>query len=257
MASSRPMKILLDYSEDQYEVDLSQPMDISIPLVPGSDSPNCFWAPIFEVSPVRSGDWVGDVNQGGGVNFKNVKINPHGNGTHTECVGHISGEPVSINKVLQEFHYVAKVVSVYPQIMENQDKVITLDQMRDLLDGNIPPALILRTLPNDVDKKQRIYSGTNPPYMDSDAIKYLVDRGVKHLLLDLPSVDREEDDGKMLAHKAFWGYPEKIDREKTISELIFVDNDIKDGIYLLNLQIASFELDVSPSKPVLYRMIRL
>lgn len=251
------MQILIDYRGNQYQVELGTPMDISIPLVPGSDSPNCFWAPLFEVSPVKSGDWIGDVNQGGGVNFKNVKINPHGNGTHTECVGHISSEQISINQVLKDFHYVAKVVSVYPQTMGNQDKMITLDQMRELLEGDVPPALILRTLPNDPEKKRRVYSGTNPPYIAPEAVKYLVDQGVKHFLIDLPSVDREEDEGKLLAHKAFWNYPEKIDTEKTISELIFVDNNIKDGIYLLNLQIASFELDVSPSKPVLYNMIRL
>jgi len=33
-----------------------------------------------------------------------------------------------------------------------------------------------------------------------------------------------------------------------------VNNSIKDGLYLLNLQIASFEIDVSPSKPVLYAL---
>ena len=36
--------------------------------------------------------------------------------------------------------------------------------------------------------------------------------------------------------------------------MIYVPNDIDDGMYLLNLQIASFENDASPSKPVLYRV---
>ncbi len=248
------MHICINHNGIKYTVDLAQPLDISIPLVPGNDSPNCFWAPLFDAVPVKSGDWVGDVNAGGGVNFKNVQINPHGNGTHTECVGHISKEKVTINSVLKNFHHIARVISIFPQKIENDDKVITLRQIVDLLGDEIPNAVIIRTLPNGKEKMKRIYNGTNPPYIDHEALKFMVDRGVKHLLLDLPSVDREEDGGKLLSHKAFWEYPSKIDTEKTISELIFVDNTIPDGLYLLNLQIVSFELDVSPSKPVLYRM---
>lgn len=248
------MNILLNYKGENYNIDLSEPIDISIPLVPGSDSPNCFWAPIFDAVPVRSGDWVGDVNQGGGVNFKNVSINPHGNGTHTECVGHIAKENVTINSVLKNFHHIAQVISIFPQKLKNGDKVITEQQIIDALGNEIPDGVIIRTLPNGNEKMHRIYSGTNPPYMDPKAITYLVKKGIKHLLLDLPSVDREEDGGKLLAHKAFWEYPQLIDTEKTISEMIFVDNVIKDGLYLLNLQIISFELDASPSKPVIYRM---
>ena len=248
------MNISLTYNEEEYFADLKQPIDISIPLIPGSDSPNCFWAPHFDAVPVKSGDWIGDVNAGGGVNFKNVHINPHGNGTHTECVGHIAKEKITINSVLKNFHYVAKLISIFPQKLDNNDKVITRQQIIDMLGDEIPEAVILRTLPNGSEKKKRIYSGTNPPYVHHEAIQYLVDNGVKHFLLDLPSVDREEDEGKLLAHKAFWDYPNKIDMEKTISEMIFVDNTIPDGLYLLNLQIVSFELDASPSKPVLYRI---
>jgi hypothetical protein len=36
--------------------------------------------------------------------------------------------------------------------------------------------------------------------------------------------------------------------------MIFVDNEVKDGSYLLNLQIASFENDASPSKPILFEI---
>jgi hypothetical protein len=40
----------------------------------------------------------------------------------------------------------------------------------------------------------------------------------------------------------------------TITELIFVENEVRDGSYLLNLQMASFVNDASPSKPVLYKI---
>jgi len=114
--------------------------------------------------------------------------------------------------------------------------------------------LVLRTLPNDSLKLSTNYSGANPPYMQAGAAAYLVERGVKHLLIDLPSVDREEDGGKLAAHHAFWQYPEAPRTDCTISELVYVNNSIPDGLYLINLQIASFEIDASPSKPVLYAL---
>jgi len=70
----------------------------------------------------------------------------------------------------------------------------------------------------------------------------------------LPSVDREVDEGKLLAHKAFWEYPDAPRTDCTITEMVYVPDNAMDGLYLLNLQIASFELDVSPSKPVLYKI---
>ena len=79
-----------------------------------------------------------------------------------------------------------------------------------------------------------------------------MENNVQHLLLDLPSVDREEDAGQLLAHHAFWQYPAQPRREATITELIFVPDEVADGLYLLNIQITSLELDASPSKPVLY-----
>ena len=80
------------------------------------------------------------------------------------------------------------------------------------------------------------------------------------MLIDLPSVDREEDDGKLVAHKAFWNVKnvDELNSDArlhcTITEMIFVSDAIKDGSYILNLQIASFENDASPSKPVLYKI---
>jgi hypothetical protein len=41
----------------------------------------------------------------------------------------------------------------------------------------------------------------------------------------------------------------------TITEFIYVPNKVKDGSYILNLQIAPFENDATPSKPVLYEIL--
>jgi kynurenine formamidase len=246
------MQLLLDLTDNTYAADLTLPLDISIPLEEGLSTVNCFYAPPMETSPVVAGSFIGSTARGGPVNFLNVQINPHGNGTHTECVGHIATEKFTVNRSLTRFHFLAKLVSLYPTRQENGDRVILKKQLEEVLKPAETEALILRTLPNDDRKLRTNYSGTNPPYLDFRAVEYVVECGVQHLLLDLPSVDKEEDGGKLRAHRAFWCYPDNIRKSSTITELIYAPSVIKDGLYLLNLQIASFEIDVSPSKPVLY-----
>ena len=90
-----------------------------------------------------------------------------------------------------------------------------------------------------------------------EAAQLLVDKGVDHLLIDLPSVDRERDAGALLAHKAFWNYKGPLRKKATITEFIFVPNTIEDGTYFLNIQLAPFENDASPSRPVLYKIEKL
>lgn len=251
------MEINFLQNGQRYSADLSAPVDISIPVRDGAENPNCFWAPMPEFSPVVAGDFVGSTAKGGAVNFFNVRINPHGNGTHTECVGHIARERFVLLECLQEHHFFAKLVSVYPQKTADGDRVIFRETLQELIAENEAKALVIRTLPNNEDKKRTNWSGSNPPYLHHEAIAWLVECGIEHLLLDLPSVDREEDGGKLLGHRAFWQYPEAIRAHCTITEMVYVPNAVRDGYYLLNLQTASFDLDASPSKPVLYSAIPL
>ena len=74
------------------------------------------------------------------------------------------------------------------------------------------------------------------------------------MVIDLPSVDREEDGGALEAHHAFWNYPQNPRMDATITEMAYIPNHIVDDIYLLNLQVASLQTDASPSKPVLYKV---
>ncbi len=247
------MELRLSLGDQVYRVDLSAPLDISLPLQPGLETVNCFYAPPAEFLPHREGNFVGAIDAGAPVNFFNIRVNPHGNGTHTECLGHIAPGGHTLAHTLRRFHLIARLISVYPQRQPNGDRTIEPEQVSDALQG--VDALVIRTLPNDEGKKQRHYSGTNPPYLSPAAAGLLAQAGIDHLLIDLPSVDKEEDGGKLLAHRAFWRYPERPRWESTISELIFVDNLIKDGLFLLNLQTVRIALDVSPSRPVLYPMV--
>lgn len=113
-------------------------------------------------------------------------------------------------------------------------------------------AIIIRTTPNSDVKKTMQWSSSNWTYLDKVAAEYIANQGIKHLLIDLPSVDREFDGGKMLSHRAFWNYPDNTRFDATITEMIYINNEIIDGTYFLNLQPASFVNDASPCKPVIY-----
>ncbi len=238
----------------EYKIDFFAPIDISIPLHTGKDCVSAWYVEPMKIEPVRMGDWIGDVKQGGSVNFRNIFFNPHGNGTHTECVGHISKEDYTINKCLKQFMFLAEVITVIPDTLENGDYVITKKHIEAHITNTKCEALIIRTISNSQAKLSMHYSNTNPPYITEDAMKYIIASGIDHLLFDLPSVDKEQDGGELKAHHAFWEYPHNTQLQRTITEMIFVPNDVMDGTYILNIQIASFENDASPSKPLLYKL---
>ncbi|MEQ9186235.1 MAG: cyclase family protein [Cryomorphaceae bacterium] len=232
-------------------MDWSKGIDISIPFRTDLKATSAWYVGPIEIEPVRMGDWVGSIEEGGSVNFRNIKLNPHGNGTHTECVGHIAPECFSINQHLKKWMFDAQLITVEPE-SRGADKVISKAQIEAALGANRPEAVVLRTLPNDAGKLSLHYSNTNPAYLEASAAAFLAEIGVEHLLLDLPSVDREEDGGALAAHKAFWKYPIAPRMQATITELIYVPSHVPDGNYLLNLQVAPIENDASPSRPVLF-----
>jgi len=247
------MKAVINVNSRTYAIFIDQPLDLSIPLRAEKTNVNAWYQDEPRIEPVKSDDWVGSVAQGADVNFNNIFFNPHAHGTHTECVGHITEKVYSINKCLKQFFFVAEVVTVVPE-KKGKDFVISAKQLRYAIGNKKREAIIIRTLPNTKEKLSTQYSHTNPPYLLEDAAVYLRNKDVKHLLIDLPSIDREKDDGLLLAHNAFWNTRGKVRTEATITELIYVPNSVEDGKYILNLQIAPFENDASPSKPILYKL---
>lgn len=250
------MKVNITIANKLHEVDLSKPLDISIPLDASSRNPLAWNLEKPVIEPVKMGDWIGRVAKGASVNFNNIHFNPHGHGTHTECVGHITETVHSVNKALKNYFFMAEVISVATEIKKG-DGVISKKQLKGILKGKTPEALVIRTLPNMASKKSQQYSNTNWPYLETAAAAYIREIGVSHLLIDLPSVDKEKDGGKLLAHKAYWNYPDATRMHATITEMIYVSNRIKDGTYLLNLQTAPFVNDATPSRPVLYKIDNL
>ena len=235
-----------------WEVDLGNPLSIGLPIVNGADNPNCYFSDQVKITPIIQGDFSGSLALGGPVNHMTISLSPHGNGTHTECSGHVINNGHTMKSVGKIAPVYAQLISVQP-IEYNDDLIISRESLLTIdLQNNIS-AIILRTIPNSIEKLTKNYSGSNPVYMTIEAVEYLVEKEILHLILDIPSVDREDDGGKLSGHKVFWGNSER-EKGATITVLAFIEDRIKDGIYLLDLQTLLLELDVSPSNPVLYSL---
>ena len=269
------MILSVQINNRSYKIDVENPSDISIPLDFNGAQPNAYGVEKATSKPCEAGSLIGDTRRGGSCNFEEYKFIPHCNGTHTECVGHITDERISVYKSLVDSFIPAALASVtpenasqtaetYPVKLNEKDRMITKKNLRNALenaDVNWLSGLIIRTLPNDESKKTRAYMENLPPFFSSEAISYIVEKGVKHLLVDVPSIDRAFDEGKLSNHRIFWNVePESYQlsaaslTNNTITEMIYVPNEIKDGAYLLNLQIAAFAADASPSRPLLFKI---
>jgi len=256
------MKAQIQHNKQRFLVDLSKPIDISIPLTDSDKNPIAWYLDLPKIEPVRSKNWIGSVKNGNSTNFNTIEFNPHAHGTHTECLGHITEEFYSINQQLKNFFFLAKLISVTPE-KQGEDLVITKNSLglsTTDFDKATFNSIVIRTLPNSKEKKSKNYSHTNPPYLSEEVARFFAEKGIRHLLIDLPSVDKEKDEGKLLAHKAFWNIKNtkqvNLDAffDATITEMVYVPDFVEDELYLLNLQIASFENDASPSKPILYKI---
>ncbi len=274
------MKISIEINDKTHKINSEKPLDISIPLNFNGAQPNAYGVEKAQSKPCEAGAIVGDTRQNGSCNFEQITFIPHCNGTHTECVGHITNERISIHECLRDAFVPVSLISVKPEnanetnetyavkLSEN-DKLITRKSIENAL--RIPNSrfqipniegLIIRTLPNDESKLSREYLEIIPPFFTTEAMEFIVQIGIKHLLVDMPSIDRIYDEGKLSNHRIFWNIEAgkfelnaKSRRNNTITELIFVPNFIEDGFYLLNLQIAAFAADASPARPILFEFV--
>ena len=248
------MIIYTKFRNKEYSVDLKNAMDISRPLSNTEENVLAFGVEKPSFVPLGGDGWELSVKNGGGCNCDVITFMPHCHGTHTECIGHITPEQQKINQQLKDFHFFCQVSSFRPTLSSKGQFSINRSQIEAVLNVNEIDSFVIRCLPNEDDKASFKYSGTEPVFLEPEATAFLAENGIKHLLLDVPSVDPEFDEGKLAAHKAYWYLNGKPRLDATITELIFVPSRIQDGNYLLNLQIASFENDASPSKPVLYML---
>src|SRR5258705_4111772 len=215
-----PMINSVDINGRTYRIDPS-PIDISIPLRFDGPQPNAYGVPPASSMPCSAGELVGDTRQGGSCNFEEYTLIPHCNGTHTECVGHITRERISVRDCLEDVFVPALLITVaasyasdtdetYSMPIDAADRLITrkaLEAAVAAADKPVPyrhVALIIRTLPNDDRKLTRQYVEEIQPHFTTAAMEFIAECGFKHLLVDLPSIDRLYDEGKLSNHRIFW-----------------------------------------------------
>lgn len=269
------MNAQLQLDGREFRVDLARPLDLSVELDFRGPQVRHFGAPPASAQPFSGPAFPGSVARGASCNCESITLIPHCNGTHTECAGHLTREALHAHRIVPRGLVPALLLSAKPvfsgQAAESSDPAPQRDDAlvtRDVLRTGwprelpfVPRALVIRTLPNDSDKRTRDYTDTTPPYLTSEAAQYIVQRDIEHLVVDLPSIDRAHDEGRLTAHRLFFGLPPgefalaRASRSRcTVTELAFVPDEAADGPYLLQLQVPAINGDAVPSRPLLYRL---
>ena len=257
---------------------LGRAHDLAITLEFDGPQPRFFAAEPARATPLRAGAFTGSVEAGASCNCATYTLAPHCQGTHTECVGHVTREPASLATLTPVPPTLALVLSVTPTALgaaargphaAATDRVIEREALataaRRWLDAPWR-ALVVRTLPNPESKRWHAYAGSGSPaaYFTADAMRWVVERDVTSLVCDLPSLDRADDGGQLAAHRIYWGLPAgAVDAAQAkradalVTELAFVADTVADGLYLLDLHVPAFATDAAPSRPVLYAVEEL
>lgn len=258
----------------RWQADVSAPADLGVPLQFPGPQPRFFAGSAARAEPLRAGGFCGSVAGGASCNCSVYTLAPHCHGTHTECVGHVTDNATALAGLTPVAPALALLASVRPEPLGAAAQAA--DGTRDPADPVITrallataaarwvrdpwTALVVRTLPNDLDKRFRTYAGPCPaPYFTADAMRWVVERGVTSLVVDLPSLDRADDGGALAAHRTFWGLAPGVQDARQarrgralVTELAYVPEAAADGLYLLDLQVPAFATDAAPSRPVLY-----
>ena len=78
-----------------------------------NESPLAWYVDPLSVSPVMTERFT-ECTTRWIWNLGTLSFNPHGNCTHTECVGHIAKEVYPVNNLLEKHHFIAQVITVIP-----------------------------------------------------------------------------------------------------------------------------------------------
>ncbi len=247
----------IEYNGRRYFISSKNAVDLSIQNSFSDNGPTFYNSPPPSNEPLVSGQFIGAIERGGSCNVPVVSLNIHCTGTHTECEGHINNSDVTIVDVCPVDLIPTLLITVEPESVSeteesyhvscNGESVITKKSIQKEMHQS-HSGLVIRTIPNDKSKKSRNYDKNGAPFLTNQAIDYIASQGVEHLLVDLPSIDKADDDGKLGNHKRFF------QSGKTISELLFIEDSINDGFGFLHIQIPNWSLDAAPSRPIFYQV---
>lgn len=267
----------LNFGGQKIRAALDRGVSLAIPVEFGASGPRHFGAPAPSATPFSIGNFSGSVATGASVNCSTMTLIPQCQMTHTESVAHLTREPGDAWRVVPRGLLPAVVVSLIPEPASESnestdpqpwatDTLISRRRLRAAWPmgrpsmNNIEPvAAIIRTLPNDPGKRTRDYTERVPPYLTREAVEWLVEKRIEHLVLDVPSVDRTHDDGHLVGHRLFFGLPpgshsrgDAARSRATITELAFIPDEVPDGPCVLSLAVPAIGGDAVPSQPIVY-----
>lgn len=250
------MAIEISWNHRRYRASAAVASDVAIPLTFDGSGPRAFGTDAATAVPLAVGEFTGRVDNGASCNASVLHVTPHGNGTHTETVAHLAADGPAVPALLNGGWMPAWLASV-----EAGCGAIEADALAPALDrarAAGASALLVRTRPNTAEKLTREYPGAaTPPWFTEGAARAVADANIEHWLVDLPSLDRM-DDTSLPAHRAFFGLPggarsARAARRRfcTVTEMIYVADELADGLYLLDLQVPRWALEAVPSRPLL------
>lgn len=236
-----PMNITVEL--DGRRLDLANMCEISLPIDFSMPTERAWYIGPPRREPVRLGDWVGSTLEGGSVNFFNLYINPHAHGTHIESIGHLD-HTQHIYPSVNQFFFKTYLFTCTAY----ESKILSLSALWESVPEDIS-SIVLRTLPNTLDKAHTCYSNSNPPYITAADAERLAKRGISILLTDLPSVDPERDNGTLAAHRSFWAHQLPTSpKPSLIGEFLYIPDTLPDGSYALHIQHPAMNTDAVPAR---------
>ena len=266
------MQLIIEHKGNKFTIDPKQSIDISIPYNFNGEQPNFYDVDKGSLTTLKTDGQSWSIAEGAGCNVVEISMNIHCTGTHTESVGHLLENPGNIGSILTDTFIPTHLITVEPvkfgncnesyhYQVEKDELVISMEDIKSQIkkwSDSTPTALIIRTLPNKGSKKTLRFTTSPPPFFTNESLQYIIQLGIQHLIVDLPSVDRMADDGILGNHRIFWGDENNPHSEvnpnskKTITELAYIPNSVKDGFYFVNIQIPHFVCDAAPSRPLLF-----
>lgn len=248
-------------------MDFSAAVSLALTLDFDAPHPRHFGAPAATSQPFRIGGFEGEVARGASCNCRRVTLIPHCNGTHTESASHLTLQQRPLHQLVPLNPLPALLLTVLPCAADAcdegsmpaphpEDRLITRGALLAAWPHGITPrVLVLRT--------GTMWNESAPPYLSQQLAAELVSRGIEHLVTDLPSVDRLHDEGKLTAHRLFFGLPPSgtdLDTAQrpqcTITELASIPSRLPDGPCAVQLQLAAWSGDAVPSRPLYLPLVR-
>jgi kynurenine formamidase len=262
----------------RYAVDRAAPADLAVTLDFEGGQPRFFAPERARAEPMRAGSFSGAVRHGASCNCATLTLAPHCHGTHTECVGHLTDNGPGVAELTPVAPSLALLLTLQPErrgdfhpgpgeVAAPDDRVLRAGPLEAAAARwlDLPwTSLVIRTLPNEPAKRHRDYDAQGAAYFLPEAMRWIVGRGVTSLVVDLPSLDRADDGGRLAAHRTYWGLPAgstdgrlATRAQALVTELAYVPDALHDGPYLLDLHVPAFASDAAPSRPVLYPLHEL